>query len=162
MCSSDLGTYEPSSSSYRSRWFTVLKKNGKLRIVHDLQPLNAITIRDSAVPPFTEQLAESFGGHGCYGLLDLFVGYDERPLNISSRDLTTFPTPFGTYRLTSVPMGWSNAVPAFYADVTFTFKPKIPHITILFLDDAGIKGPHMCYKLPNRSYKTIPENPGIH
>jgi hypothetical protein len=24
------GTYEPSSSSYRSRWFTVLKKNGKL------------------------------------------------------------------------------------------------------------------------------------
>ena len=155
------GTYEPSSSSYRSRWFTVLKKNGKLRIVHDLQPLNAITIRDSAVPPFTEQLAESFGGRGCYGLLDLFVGYDERPLDISSRDLTTFPTPFGAYRLTSVPMGWSNAVPAFHADVTFTLEPEIPHVTIPFLDDAGVKGPPTCYELPDGSYETIPENPGI-
>ena len=155
------GTYEPSSSSYRSRWFTVLKKNGKLRIVHDLQPLNAVTIRDSAMIPFTEQLAESFGGRGCYGLLDLFVGYDERPIHIDSRDLTTFPTPFGAYRLTTVPMGWSNAVPAFHADVTFTLEPEIPHVTIPFLDDAGVKGPPTRYELPDGSYETIPGNPGI-
>ena len=38
------GVYEPSQSSYRSRWFCVLKKSGKLRIVHDLQPLNKVTI----------------------------------------------------------------------------------------------------------------------
>ena len=155
------GTYEPSSSSYRSRWFTVLKKNGKLRIVHDLQPLNAVTIRDSAVPPFTEQLAESFGGRACYGLLDLFVGYDERKIHIDSRDLTTFPTPFGAYRLTSIPMGWSNAVPAFHADVTFVLEPEIPHITIPFLDDVGVKGPLTHYKLPDGLYETIPENSGI-
>ena len=55
------GTYEPSNSSYRSRWFWVLKKDGKsLRLVHDLQPLNAVTIRDPALPPHSEQLAESF------------------------------------------------------------------------------------------------------
>ncbi|KAI0309287.1 hypothetical protein OF83DRAFT_1166877 [Amylostereum chailletii] len=34
------GVYEPSQSSYRSHWFCVVKKDGKLRIVHDLQPLN--------------------------------------------------------------------------------------------------------------------------
>ncbi|KIM35529.1 hypothetical protein M413DRAFT_14527, partial [Hebeloma cylindrosporum] len=46
------GVYEPSNSSYRSRWFCVLKKDGKsLRLVHDLQPLNAVAIRDSGVPP---------------------------------------------------------------------------------------------------------------
>ncbi|TFK16932.1 hypothetical protein FA15DRAFT_548025, partial [Coprinopsis marcescibilis] len=40
------GVYEPSTSSYRSRWFCVLKKDGKsLRLVHDLQPLNGITIK---------------------------------------------------------------------------------------------------------------------
>ncbi|EIN11611.1 hypothetical protein PUNSTDRAFT_26252, partial [Punctularia strigosozonata HHB-11173 SS5] len=40
------GTYEPSNSSYRSAWFCVPKKDGKtLRIVHDLQPLNRVTIR---------------------------------------------------------------------------------------------------------------------
>ncbi|KAF9536296.1 hypothetical protein CPC08DRAFT_652188, partial [Agrocybe pediades] len=40
------GIYEHSDSSYRSRWFWVLKKDGKsIRIVHDLQPLNAVTIK---------------------------------------------------------------------------------------------------------------------
>ena len=37
------GAYEPSQSSYRSRWFCVLKKSGDLRIVHDLQPLNRVS-----------------------------------------------------------------------------------------------------------------------
>ncbi|EIN06904.1 hypothetical protein PUNSTDRAFT_28646, partial [Punctularia strigosozonata HHB-11173 SS5] len=40
------GTYEHSNSSYRSAWFCVPKKDGKsLRLVHDLQPLNRVTIR---------------------------------------------------------------------------------------------------------------------
>ncbi|EJC97575.1 uncharacterized protein FOMMEDRAFT_54537, partial [Fomitiporia mediterranea MF3/22] len=40
------GVYEPSNSSYRSRWFTVVKKDGKsLRLVHDLQELNRVSIR---------------------------------------------------------------------------------------------------------------------
>jgi hypothetical protein len=68
------GIYEPSNSSYRSRWFCVLKKDGKLlRPVHSLEPLNRITIQHSGVPPIPEHLAEQFGG-----MLDLYVGYDER------------------------------------------------------------------------------------
>ncbi len=38
------GKYEPSSASYRSTFFAVEKKGGALRVVHDLQPLNAVTI----------------------------------------------------------------------------------------------------------------------
>ncbi|SJL10265.1 uncharacterized protein ARMOST_13649 [Armillaria ostoyae] len=73
------GIYKPSSSSYRSKWFTVFKKDGQsLRIVHDLQPLNAVTIWNSGVPPFIEQLAETFGGRACYGVFDLFVAFDQR------------------------------------------------------------------------------------
>src|SRR5215471_11267002 len=45
------GVYESSQGSYRSQWFCVEKKEaGKLRLVHDLQPLNATTIRDAGVP----------------------------------------------------------------------------------------------------------------
>ena len=48
----DSGVYEPSTAAYRSRWFCVVKKDGKsLRLVHDLQPLNKVTIRDSSLPP---------------------------------------------------------------------------------------------------------------
>ncbi len=36
------GKYEFSQSSYQARFFTVEKKDGSLRIVHDLQPLNAV------------------------------------------------------------------------------------------------------------------------
>ena len=68
----DAGVYERSNSSYRSRWFTVLKKGGKLRIVHSLEPLNAVTIQHSGVPPLTEQLAEHFAGRACGGILDLY------------------------------------------------------------------------------------------
>jgi hypothetical protein len=154
------GVYEQSNSSYRSCWFTVLRKGGsKLRIVHDLQPLNTVTIRDSGVPPYTEQLTG--GGHASYGLLDLFVGYDKRTLAIESQDLTTFQTPLGTLRLTCVPMGWSNSVPIFHGNVTYTLQDEIPDVTILFLDDTPIKGPLMRYELPNGSYKTHPNNTGI-
>ncbi len=44
------GKYEPSSASYRSTFFAVEKKGGALRVVHDLQPLNAVTVRDATLP----------------------------------------------------------------------------------------------------------------
>jgi hypothetical protein len=120
------GVYEQSNSSYWFGWFTVLRKGGgKLRIVHDLQPLNAVTIRDTGVPPYTEQLAENCGGRAAYGLLDLFVGYDKQTLMVKSCDLTTFQMPLGTFRLTSIPMGWSNSVPIFHADVTYTLIRRL-------------------------------------
>jgi hypothetical protein len=71
------GVFKPSNSSYRSRWFCVVKKDGKsLRIVQSLEPLNEVTIAHSGVPPFTEQLAEQFAGRACNSILDLYVGYD--------------------------------------------------------------------------------------
>jgi hypothetical protein len=59
----DAGVFEPSNSSYQSRLFCVLKKDGKsLCIVQSLEPLNEVTIAHSGVPPFMEQLAEQFAG----------------------------------------------------------------------------------------------------
>jgi hypothetical protein len=79
------GVYEPSTAAYRSHWFCVLKGDGKsLRLVHDLQPLNAVTIRDASTPPFMEQLAESFAGNAVDGMMDLFAGYDQCPLHVES------------------------------------------------------------------------------
>lgn len=44
----------------------MLKKDKKsLRLVHDLQPLNAVAIRDPAVPPTVETYAESFHAMAC-------------------------------------------------------------------------------------------------
>lgn len=105
------GVYEASNSSYRSKFFTVVKKDGtSLRIVHSLEPLNRVTIKHAGVPPFTDQIAERFAARACGAIMDLYVGYDERKLHPDSRDLTTFQTPYGAKRLTTLPMGWSNSV----------------------------------------------------
>ena len=156
------GVFEPSNSSYRSRWFCVVKKDGKsLRIVQSLEPLNAVTIQHSGVTPFTEQVAQSFAGRACGSMMDLFVGYDERALATSSRDYTTFQTPFGAHRLTTLPMGWTNSVPIFHDDVTHILQPEIPHCTQPYIDDVPVKGPATQYLNEDGEPETIKENPGI-
>ena len=158
----DAGVFEPSNSSYRSRWFCVLKKDGKsLRIVQSLEPLNEVTIAHSGVPPFTDQLAEQFAGRACNSMLDLYVGYDERALSPSSRDLTTFQTPYGALRLTTLPMGWTNSVPIFHDDVTYILQQEIPHVTQPYIDDVPVKGPPTRYIKDDGEPETIPENSGI-
>jgi hypothetical protein len=73
------GIYESLNSSYRSRWFCVVKKDRKsLHLVHSLEPLNLVTIAHSGIPPATDTLAEKFSGQGCGSTFDLYVGYDER------------------------------------------------------------------------------------
>ena len=156
------GVYEPSSSSYNTRWFCVYKKDGKsLRLVHSLEPLNAVTIRNSAMPPYTDLVAEDFAGKAIYTTLDLYVSFDQRQLHEKSRDMTTFDTPLGALRLTVLPMGWTNSPAVLQGDVTHMLRPEIPHKTLPFIDDINIKGPNSRYELPDGTYETIPENPGI-
>jgi len=155
------GVYEPSDASYCSHFFCVKKKNGSLHLVHDMQPLNAVTIRNSGVPPLTDQIIESMAGRACYAMLDLFVGYDHRTLDVASRDLTTVQSPIRAVWLTCLPQGWTNAVAIFHDDVTFILASEIPHKVRTFVDDCTIKGPPTCYKTDDGGYETIPENPGI-
>ena len=72
------GLYEQSFSSYSSPVFCDKKQDGKLRVVHDLQQLNKVTIKDSGLPLNPEELIEYFTGRACYGLGDIMGGYDER------------------------------------------------------------------------------------
>ncbi|KAH7870539.1 uncharacterized protein C8R40DRAFT_1056681, partial [Lentinula edodes] len=75
----EAGRFEPTTSSYRSSLFAVAKKPGSdppVRLVVDMQPLNAVTIRDSSLVPNLNEFAESFLGHSMYGLFDLYSGFD--------------------------------------------------------------------------------------
>ena len=158
----DAGVYEPSNASYRSKFFGVIKKDGKsIRLVHALEPLNAVTIAHSGVPPATDELANHFAGRACGGVLDLYSGYDHRDIAEGSRDFTTFQTPFGALRLVKLPQGWTNSVPIFHDDVTYILRDEIPHVTIPYIDDVPIRGPGTRYERLDGTFETIPENPGI-
>ena len=156
------GVYEFSNSSYRSRWFCVLKKDKQsLRLVHDLQPLNAVSIRDPSVPMSPDEIAEMFACHARYSSLDLMVAFDQRPIDPRSRDLTTFQTPLGVLRLTSLPMGYTNSQQILHADIVFALSDEIPKYTIPYIDDVNAKGPERSHRNPDGSYATIPENDGV-
>lgn len=155
------GVYEPSQSSYRSRWFCVLKKNGKLRIVHDLQPLNRVTIRDAGLPPNLDGFVEPFAGRQCYTVFDLYWGFDARKVDVHSRDLTAFLTPLGLLRITSLPTGFTNSPAEFQACMSFILQDEIPTTADIFIDDLPIKGPVSQYLDADGNPETLPENNGI-
>jgi len=94
-------------------------------------------------------------------ILDLYVGYDERLLDEQSRDYTTFQSPFGTLRLVTLPMGWTNSVPIFHDDVTYILQPKIPHLTIPYIDNLPCRGPATRYIDSTGAYETHSDNLGI-
>jgi len=134
------GLYEEAVSPYSGRWFVVQKKNGKFRLVHDLQELNRVTYRDAGLPPQIEEFVEEFMGYTCYSLVDIFGGYDQYPLDVTSRDMTAFQTPIGPFRLTRLPQGFTNSVAVYQRMMTFIMAPEIPKTFNVFIDDGGIKG----------------------
>ena len=157
----EAGVYEPSQSSYRGRWFCVLKKNGSLRIVHDLQPLNKVSIRDASQLPIIDDFVESYGARQCYTVFDLFWGFDARIVDPRSRDMTAFYTPLGLLRLTALPMGYTNSPAEFQKCMTFILQDEIPDVANIFIDDLPIKGPATQYLDEHGNPETLTENPGI-
>jgi hypothetical protein len=155
------GVYEQSQSSYRSRWFVVLKKSGKLRIVHDLQPLNKITIRDAGMLPIVDDFVEGFAGRQCYTVFDLFWGFDARKIHPKSRDLTAFMTPLGLLQITSLPTGFTNSPAEFQKCMVMVLQDEIPHAANIFIDDLPIKGPTTQYLDAQGKPEVLQENSGI-
>jgi len=156
----DSGVYEISYSSYCHQWFTVAKKNRSLCIVHNLTPLNAITVCDSQEPPLIYLYTEQCLVRSIYSGLDLFIGYNHCTLAEESRDYTTFDTPLGTIRLTVLPQGWTGSVSIFHNDVVFILQYKTNRVPN-FLDDITLLGPKTRYKRKDGTYEVLSANPGI-
>ncbi|PIL33553.1 hypothetical protein GSI_04176 [Ganoderma sinense ZZ0214-1] len=150
------GRYELACCAYRSAVFPVEKKNRDLRLVHDLQHLNSVTIRDASLPPRPDDFAESFVGYACYGVADLFSGYDARTLDVRSRDLTTFQCMDVSGRCTVLPQGATNAVSDFVRCTRHILAEEIPEHAKIFVDDCGVKGLRTRY-----NDESIPENENI-
>src|SRR5258706_415122 len=151
------GKYEPSSASYHSMLFAVEKTGSNLRVVHDLQPLNAVTMRDATLPPQVDNMIESFVGRAVYGLFDLKSRYDSRILATISRDLTSFYVEgMGLLRLTRLPQGHTNSVAEFQRCTQHMIGPMYPKEAEVFIDDCAIKGPKS-----RHNESTIPLNEQI-
>ena len=135
-----MGILEPSCAPYSNRWFTVPKKNGALRFIQDMQPVNKVTIRNVGAGPIVGDFTEAFAGRAIYSMGDLYSGYDQFQLDVDSRDLTTMKTPLGLVRMCTLPQGATNSVAHMMNGMNKVLRDFIPQVTMPFLDDVPIKG----------------------
>jgi hypothetical protein len=135
-----VGIHKPSNALYSSRWFTMPKKNGSLRLIQDLQPVNKVRIRNAGIGPSVDVFAEEFVGRSIYSIGDLYSGYDQFQLVVESRDITTMRTPIGLVRMCTLPQGATNSVAHMVNAMNKVLKNIIPETTMLFLDDIPING----------------------
>ena len=129
------GVYEQCQSPYRSKWFCIVKKNGKLRIVHDLQPLNQVSIHESAVPQNLDQFVDKFVGGKCFTVFDLFWGFNACKMDDGSRDMTAFLTPLGMLRLTSLPTGYTDSPAEFQECMVFILHDELTIAKMTYLSE---------------------------
>ena len=122
-----MGILEPSNAPYLNWVFTVAKKNGSLRFIQDLQPINKVTIQNSGVGPMVDSFAEAFAGHAIYSMGDLFSGYYQFQLALDSRD-TYYRLITCTLKLTTISNSWYQSLvlfccwlPIFYESSTARF-----------------------------------------
>jgi hypothetical protein len=134
------GIIERSHGPYSSRYWFVPKKDGTLRFIQDLQRLNAVTVKDSGIPPNVEEFSEQFAGYPIYSDMDLMQGYDQLSLAEKSRDMTAIRIPgIGLVRLCRLPQGWTNSVAVFQRVVENAYADFIPEVMANFVDDIIVK-----------------------
>ncbi|MBW0578638.1 hypothetical protein O181_118353 [Austropuccinia psidii MF-1] len=103
------------------------------QIVHALQELNKVTIKDAGLPPHILEFVDAFAGRACYGLGGIMAGYDERELDVTKRPLTTFETPLGRMQLTRIPQGGTNSVEVYQAQMTWILQEERPESVEILL-----------------------------
>jgi hypothetical protein len=102
------GIIEPadSPSTWTSPCLVLPKPDGSIRFVVDYTGLNRLVKRPEHPFPSPHELSTSIPAQSkFFVVLDAVKGYWQIPLDQSSRELTTFLTPFGRYRYCRAPMG---------------------------------------------------------
>ena len=105
--------------------------------------MNAISIKESSIPPNLDQFVDQFLGGKCFTVLDLYWGFDARKMDKASHDMTAFQTPLGLLCITSLPTRFTNSPSEFQECMVFIFQDKIvlQIINVFIDDDAPIRGP---------------------
>ena len=113
-----------SKSPHSTPTFRVKKSNGKWRIVHAYNKLNAATIPAQTPIPRKDVLQNNMVGYTLYSALDLVAGYYQLLTRSSDIPLTAVSTPSGMlWEWLVVPQGLSNAPATFNLLVTQLFRP---------------------------------------
>jgi hypothetical protein len=129
------GMVRESKSPHSTPTFCVKKPNGKWRIVHAYNKLNAATIPAQTPIPRKDVLQNNMVGCTLYSALDLVDGYYQLLMRASDIPLTAVSTPSGMlWEWLVMPQGLSNAPATFNRLVTQLFRPHRGYAQTYFDD----------------------------
>ncbi|KAJ8566168.1 hypothetical protein ON010_g6957 [Phytophthora cinnamomi] len=131
----EAGIVRESKSPHSTPTFCVRKSNGKWRIVHAFNKLNAATIPAQTPIPRKDVLKNNMVGCTMYSALDLVDGYYQLLMRASDIPLTAVSTPSGMlWEWLVMPQGLSNAPATFNGLVTQLFRPHRAYAQTYFDD----------------------------
>ncbi|KAE9353291.1 hypothetical protein PR003_g3924 [Phytophthora rubi] len=124
-----------SKSPHSSPTFCVRKPNGKWRMVHAFNKLNAAIIPASTSIPRKDVLQNNMAGCTIFSALDMVDGYYQLLMRESDIPLTAVSTPSGMlWEWLVMPQGLSNAPATFNRLVTQLFRPMRQFVQTYFDD----------------------------
>ena len=115
-------------TTWCSKMFATTKANGDLRLVVDLQELNAVSKRETHHTPTPWNLVSSIPKGVKKSVLDAKDGYHSIPLDPASRHKTTFITESGRYWYLRAPQGYIGSGDAYtkrFDDITIDVEDKV-------------------------------------
>jgi len=104
---------EPSSAPYSSLIVMVIKPDKSPRFCTDVRQLNQLTVFGAEPLPNIESMLIKFAGSVYFLDLDLSKGYWQVPLDVKSKDFTSFQSPEGHFRFNKMPYGLVSALATF-------------------------------------------------
>ncbi|XP_069095359.1 gypsy retrotransposon integrase-like protein 1 [Pleurodeles waltl] len=110
------------SSEWVSAIVITKKKTGDIRLCADLRSLNRNIVVDCHPLPRIQEILAPTNGSRYFSLIDLKSAYHQVKLCESSKDYTTFVTPFGAYRYVRLPFGLASAASVFQKLMDFLFQ----------------------------------------
>ena len=133
------GTIRPSKSPYKSRFFYIKKKDGKLWPVQDYRPVNQWTIRNTYPLPLIPGLIDRLSGCSLYTKFDIQWGYNNVWIREGDEWKAAFITNEGLFELTIMFFRLTNSLATFQTMMNSIFTNDIAEKWLtVYMDDMAI------------------------
>ena len=130
---------EPSSSGWSSPIVLVRKPDGSRRFCLDFRKLNQVTKKDAYPLPQMNGILDKLRSARYISKIDLFKGFLQIPLEVSSREKTVFTVPGrGLFQFNRMPFGLTNAPATFQRLLDRLIGPEMEPHAFAYLDDVII------------------------
>ena len=97
------------------------------------------------MPLLVNKFLEEFARCQCASLINFFSKYNQLTLNVKSKDITAFITPFSLLKMTTLLQGVTNLVAQFIQVIITILEDLFLAIAMLFIDNIRVKGLYTNY-----------------